>query len=310
MTYDVFIPFCESIEYQNETKINNEKVHRIRRSSFYGMNDVEQKIFKFINNHRENHGLPALQPSANLAFVARTHAIDLVENNPDISSDHAQGHLMWSKPPEISNYNYTGYENSHGYVHDARKRMNIDPYEAVQSWINSPGHNNIMIQRGGWGPMKTMGVGVYKGIANVWFGEYLDTFPAPDEVNIIFGNTHQFIHTGSNKVLDVHDSGIHDGANVEIFKNHKGLNQIWVIYGYDDDSIQLFNPHSDKASDITVAQRWFLKSVGDNLYELINVESGKTLDVGEGVGVGVDGIPTPTCSNFGVFFKRIHLSSR
>ncbi|CAF1509318.1 unnamed protein product, partial [Adineta ricciae] len=93
------------------------------------MNEVEQTIFTLINDHRENHGLPSLQPSANLAFVARTHAIDLVENEPDVDGgnmhswsdkgnwkpvrytrDHAQAHLMWSKPSEISNYKYTGYE--------------------------------------------------------------------------------------------------------------------------------------------------------------------------------------------------------
>ncbi|CAF1431470.1 unnamed protein product [Adineta ricciae] len=159
-----------------------------------------------------------------------------------------------------------------------------------------------MIQRGGWSPMKAMGVGVYKGIANVWFGEHLDTFPAPGETvennaDIIFGNTYQFIHAASNKALEIHSSGTHDGANVEIFKNHQGANQIWIIYGYDDDSIQLFNAHSDKALDVSgnghsdgtnvqiytnnrsVAQRWFLKSVGNGLYELINVESGKALDV-------------------------------
>ncbi|UJR06849.1 hypothetical protein I4U23_011138 [Adineta vaga] len=310
------ITIGKSIEYQHDMKNNNEKVHRTRRSSFYGMNEVEQKIFTLINKHRENHGLSPLQPSANLAFVARTHAIDLVENNPDVNggnmhswsnkgnwkpvrytTDHAQGHLMWSKPSEISNYKYDGYENSHGYGHDARKTMAIDPYRAVHGWKNSPGHNNLMIQRGGWGPMKVMGVGVYKGIANVWFGEHLDTFPAPDKANIIFGNKYQFINAASNKVLGVHDSGTHDDANVEIFKNHKGANQIWIIYRYDDGSIQLFNPHSDKALDVSgnghadgtnvqiytnnrsVAQRWFLKSVGDDLYELINVESGKALDV-------------------------------
>ena len=97
------------------------------------------------------------------------------------TSDHKQAGLIWSKPGEISNYKFAGYEISFGYGHDARKTHNINPVGTVQGWIHSKGHNDVMLERGAFKHtrMKVMGVGVYKGIANVWFGEELDTYPAP-----------------------------------------------------------------------------------------------------------------------------------
>lgn len=160
---------------------------------------TEEKIFRLINSHRQQHGLPPIQASANLAYVAPIHAIDVVENNPDVNggnlhswrnkgkwkpvrytSDHKYASLMWSKPSEIINYKFHGYEISGGFGHDARKTATIDPDGTVNGWKNSPGHNNVMIQRG-WAPLKAMGVGVYKGYACAWFGAELDTYRAPDE---------------------------------------------------------------------------------------------------------------------------------
>lgn len=170
------------------------------RSLFHGMDTIEQEIFKLINDHRKQYNLPALQPSVNLAFVARTYAIDIIENNPDVNSgnmhswsdkgkwipvkytsDHAQAKLMWSKPSEISNYKFNGFEISFGYSHPVRQTMTITAQQAVNSWKNSPGHNSVMIQQGAFlnTPMKAMGVGVFKGYACVWFGQQLDTYPAP-----------------------------------------------------------------------------------------------------------------------------------
>ncbi|CAF4783902.1 unnamed protein product, partial [Rotaria magnacalcarata] len=58
----------------------------------------------------------------------------------------------------------------------------VDPVQSVNAWKNSPAHNDVIIQRGAFQntPMKAMGVGVYKGFACVWFGQYLDKFPPPE----------------------------------------------------------------------------------------------------------------------------------
>ncbi|CAF3789029.1 unnamed protein product, partial [Rotaria sordida] len=171
-----------------------------QKSFFHGMDTKEQEIFTLINNHRRQYGLPSLLPSDNLAYVAHTHAIDIIDNSPDVNGgnmhswsnkgkwrpvkytpDHQQAHLMWSKPSEISNYKFNGFEISFGYAQNVRKTMTISPTEAFNSWKNSPGHNGVMIQLGTFQntPMKAMGVGVYKGYACVWFGQQIDTYPAP-----------------------------------------------------------------------------------------------------------------------------------
>ncbi len=145
------------------------------------MDAKEQEIFKLINNYRQQYDLPALQPSVNLAYVARTHAIDIIENNPDVNGgnmhswsdkgkwkpvrytpDHAQAALMWNKPSEISNYNFNGYEISYGYAQNARKTATVNPVDAVNSWKNSKGHNDVIIQQGAFQntQMTSMGVGV------------------------------------------------------------------------------------------------------------------------------------------------------
>lgn len=164
------------------------------------MNPVEERIFMLINSHRQQHGLPLLKPSVNLAYVAHTHAVDIIENSPDVNGgnvhswsnkgkwkpvtytpDHRYAHLMWSKPSEISNYKSEGFEISYGLEPNVRKTMIIIPDEVVNRWKSNPEHNNVIIQQGGWIPMEAMGVGVYKGYACAWFGQQLDKYPAPDE---------------------------------------------------------------------------------------------------------------------------------
>ncbi|CAM4825211.1 unnamed protein product [Rotaria magnacalcarata] len=287
------------------------------------MNTLEKEIFTLINNHRQQHGLPALQPSVNLAYVAHTHAMDVVENNPDVNggnmhswsdkgkwkpvtytSDHRYASLMWSKPSEISNYKFNGFEISFGYGKNVRKTMTLDPNRVVESWKNSPGHNDVMVQSGGFShmPMKAMGAGVYKGYACVWFGHELDTYSAPNgtpkgkEPNEFSGN-YQLLNVQSNKVLDIYGKGTDDGTNVQIFGNHGGENQIWVIHANQDGTVKLINPHSGKVLDVygsgtsdgtnvqiftdngSNAQKWHVQGIEGGKYKLINVGSSKALDV-------------------------------
>ncbi|CAF4607031.1 unnamed protein product [Rotaria socialis] len=297
------------------------------------MNTLEKEIFTLINNHRQQHGLPALQPSVNLAYVAHTHAMDVVENNPDVNggnmhswsdkgkwkpvtytSDHRYASLMWSKPSEISNYKFNGFEISFGYEKNVRKTMTLDPNRVVESWKNSPGHNDVMVQGGGFShmPMKAMGAGVYRGYACVWFGHELDTYSAPNGAPngndpTEFSGTYQLLNVQSNKVLDIHGKGTDDGTNVQIFKNHGAENQIWVIKANHDGTVKLINPHSGKVLDVSGsgtsdgtnvqiftdngsnAQKWHVQGVEGGKYKLINVGSSKALDVtGSGTSDGTN----------------------
>ncbi|CAF3805411.1 unnamed protein product [Rotaria sp. Silwood1] len=101
------------------------------------MDATEKKIFTLINHHRQQYGLPSLEPSINLAYVARTHAVDVVENNPDepvrYTCDHRHAQLMWSKPYEIRNFKFHGFEISFGHSGSLRKTTTVNPTEALNS---------------------------------------------------------------------------------------------------------------------------------------------------------------------------------
>jgi hypothetical protein len=114
---------------------------------------------------------------------------------------------------------------------------------------------------------------------------------------IVFGVTYQLVHAASDKVLDIYDSGTHNGANIQIFTNRKSENQLWVIHQNKDGTVKVINPKSGKALDVsggctsdgtnvqiftdngTNAQKWHLKEVGDGVFKLIHSSSGKALDV-------------------------------
>ncbi|CAF3807689.1 unnamed protein product [Rotaria sp. Silwood1] len=193
---------CQEKGHEHELKLvpKSKGDNETKSSLFYGMDAKEKDIFTRINQHRRQYGLPSLEPSVNLAYVAHTHAVDVVENSPDVNGgnmhswsnkgkwkpvtytpDHRYGQLMWSKPSEISNYKFDGFEISFGPSKRLRETSTVNPTEAVNCWKNSPGHNAVMVQQGIFHhpPMKAMGVGVYKGYACVWFGQEKDTFPAP-----------------------------------------------------------------------------------------------------------------------------------
>ena len=167
---------------------------------FHGMDPLEEKIFILVNEYRKERRLPLLKPSDNLAYVAHKHAVDFIENSPDVNggnihswsdkgkwkpvkytSDHRNAHLMWSKPLEISNYKSEGFEISYVLEPDIRNTTGVIADEVVNRWKVSPEQNNVIIQKGGWVPMKAMGVGVYKGYACIWFGQEEDIYPDPVE---------------------------------------------------------------------------------------------------------------------------------
>jgi hypothetical protein len=123
--------------------------------------------------------------------------------------------------------------------------------------------------------------------------KYLDEFP----LDIVLNGTYQLVQAVSDKVLDIYKDRTSNGANVQIWRNHRGENQRWNIYKNEDGTIKLINPKSGKALDVSRgrssdgtnvqlytdngsnAQRWRLKKVGDGIYKLIHSSSGKALDL-------------------------------
>ena len=164
------------------------------------MDATELKIFKMINDHRRQMGLPTIAASNNLAYVARTHAVDVIENRPDVNGgdlhswsnkgkwtpvryteDHSQAFKAWRKPSEISNYKFNAYEISFANGGSKRKFSTVNPTVVVNDWIESAGHNAVMIEQDSFegANFKALGVGVYKGYACAWFGEAQDKLPFP-----------------------------------------------------------------------------------------------------------------------------------
>ncbi len=164
------------------------------------LNQEEAELARQINEYRASLNLPPLQISKSLSLVAQQHVWDSNNNqaswptapagkscnlhswsrvvNPALqqgtwsevcyTSDHANAAGMWNKPREIAGYPGDGVENSFATGGTANATG------ALTAWKNSPGHNNVITQQGGWGPMAAMGLGVSGGYAHLWLSGTAD----------------------------------------------------------------------------------------------------------------------------------------
>ncbi len=152
------------------------------------LNAEEAELYRLINAYRAERGLPAIALSPSLTTVARAHVQDHIANAATLlvggcnlhswsnsgawqgccyTADHAQAACMWNKPRELTVYPGNGYEISVSGAFSAA--------EALSSWQGSPGHDNVIINQGGWTePWRAIGVGIGGGYAHVWFGNEAD----------------------------------------------------------------------------------------------------------------------------------------
>lgn len=89
---------------------------------------------------------------------------------------------MWNKPRELTNYKGNGYEIAFSTTNSSLSPVDFAK-EAVESWINSPGHISVILNKGIWKDIKwnAIGIGVANGYAVVWFGEKEDEEAKPLE---------------------------------------------------------------------------------------------------------------------------------
>ena len=164
------------------------------------LSTAEGDLARMVNEYRASLNLPPLQISKSLTLVAQQHAWDTVNNsnawpappagktcnmhswsgnvNPALqqgtwtancyTSDHANAQGMWNKPGQIAGFPGEGVENSFASSGTATASG------ALTAWKNSPGHNNVINQQGGWGPMASMGVGMSGGVAHLWLSWVTD----------------------------------------------------------------------------------------------------------------------------------------
>jgi len=125
-----------------------------------------------------------------MCVVGDTHAVDLFEQQPHTvgecnlhswssagswssccyTSDHAAAQCMWDKPRELTDYPGNGYENA------AWASGGLTPFEALELWKGSAGHNAVMLNEGGWADISwnAVGAGFHDGYVVLWFGEEAD----------------------------------------------------------------------------------------------------------------------------------------
>ncbi len=150
------------------------------------ISNTELKLYNMVNNYRKNNKLSDIPLSRSLCYIAKLHVFDLSNNNPDTMdcnlhswSDKGEwteccygrekiNHTcMTSKPGELTNYQGKGYEIAFWESVDA------EPENVIDLWKSSASSNDMMLSKGIWkGTVwKSLGVGIIKGYAVVWFGK-------------------------------------------------------------------------------------------------------------------------------------------
>jgi len=142
-----------------------------------------------INKYRLENNLSSIPVSPSLNMVAEIHVRDLAKyyvlsdecnfhswsDKGDwlpfcYTSDHANAHLMWDKPSELTSYPGFGYEIA------VFRSDSMTASIALELWKNSKPHLDLIINRENWKDMKWNAIGgaINGRYAVVWFGEVTD----------------------------------------------------------------------------------------------------------------------------------------
>jgi len=132
---------------------------------------------------RASRGLPSIPMCGHLNKVAAIKIANLQANRPSgqcnmhswsqsaswsgcCYTGNQQASCMWNKPRELTGYRGKGYEVAHGGW-----GANVTPQSAVQGWLGSPAHRDVLLNGGPWGQRwAAVGVGISGNYAVAWFG--------------------------------------------------------------------------------------------------------------------------------------------
>lgn len=152
-------------------------------SIFLTINKQEIALFQKINNYRVSNGLPQLVLNDSLNMVAEAHTKDIYEHygeNGDSSlhswsksnkwiggvfnmNDPSTYSIIWDKPKEIAKMKEDGFEISHRHF-----SSDCGPECAFVSFVNSPPHRNVILEKNGFGKFTKIGISIYQNIVCVW----------------------------------------------------------------------------------------------------------------------------------------------
>ena len=166
------------------------------------ISENERHLADLINEYRESHGLKQVAISISLTEVAQLHVRDLIEKIPYDENGKCNMHswskskkwigccynsgedgaCMWSKPREMTNYQGDGYEIVMAQFNSQFPDKEVTAEDALNSWKKSPRHNAVLLNKEIWKSteFKAMGVGIFNGVAAVWFGEEIDNDGKPN----------------------------------------------------------------------------------------------------------------------------------
>src|ERR1700761_2977832 len=175
------------------------------------------QIAMLINQYRQRYGLPPIPVSPSMTLVAEAHALDTA-SEPDggysfsrgrdrrgvpchshswssrgpwravcYAIDESNADAMWSKPREITHGLYQG----DGFEIEYQTTGQVTARDAMEGWIESPEHLEVILERGAWNAAywrsegyrdshwHAMGVAVAGYHAFVWFGKDPDPARTP-----------------------------------------------------------------------------------------------------------------------------------
>lgn len=155
----------------------------------------EMELYELIMQYRQENNLSRIPLSPSLTYVAQVHVRDVYQYyseipdgcNPhswsghgswskcDYYPDHRNAACVWSKPEELTSYQGYGYEIVCYFTPPTSGICT--PEEVLKGWQGSPGHNSLIINLGVWArhSWNAIGIGMYKGVACVWFGDEADS---------------------------------------------------------------------------------------------------------------------------------------
>ena len=156
--------------------------------------EAEYKLYKMINDYRQQYDLPPIPLSKSLSFVASTHVKDLFFNHPDVSPcnshswsangpwtpfcyprDKEKDHTVWDKPKEIAGYPDQGFE----IVYWENNAIIID--SVISFWRSIDYFNSFLMNTGTWEgkTWEAIGIGILENYACAWFGTAVDPEGTP-----------------------------------------------------------------------------------------------------------------------------------
>ena len=199
-------------------------------SSQDGLSAAELELYNLIMNYRATLGLPSIPLSVGLTITAGRHALDQSENMggynghswsdaPYDSNNNATWTNMWLAPQRLNTsykastgIDFYGYEISTGIPNNGGE---MTPADALKSWQGSAPHNDVITNKNTWSTTtwNAIGVGIYKGVAHVWFGKAADPAGAPVVTGPMTGGDGNDILSGNDQNNVLQGFGGNDRLN-------------------------------------------------------------------------------------------------